>query len=213
LIEQGNRLLAALALPIGIGLALFAGDWVPRVFGARWLEAAPFVSFYCLFYGLGSIGYSSHLAFQVQGDTRPLLVFGSVAHLGRLGVLVVSLLLWKVEGLLSAVLLGIWIDVGARTLLLRRMFPRTSLLRPVAGPVIVNAAAVLLTQGIAAGVPAMAGLPQRAAVFLLIVIIGTLLLERELASLVQNALWYGRGRADGGVKTSEQALERRKVTG
>ncbi|MGH7899436.1 MAG: oligosaccharide flippase family protein, partial [Candidatus Binatia bacterium] len=212
LIEQGNRLLAALALPIGIGLALFANDWVPLVFGARWLEAAPFVSVYCLFYGLGTIGYSSHLAFQVHGDTRPLLVFGTIAHLGRLAVLVAAMLWWGVEGLLSAVLLGIWIDVGARTLLFRRMFPRASLLRPVAGVVIVSAAAALLTAAIAAALPAMAGLPQRAAVFAGMVLVGTLVFERDLASLLQNALGYRRGRAAARSEAADGGLERRKVT-
>jgi O-antigen/teichoic acid export membrane protein len=141
-LERTSRVFALGGVPVGVALALFAGEWVPLFLGTAWKPAVPYVSVYCLTWGLSTIGYPCYLAFQARGDTRTLFVFGSLSFLGRFVAVASGVILFGEPGLLVAVACGVAINIAARLAMIRRMFPDFSLLALSARPVLVTAAAV-----------------------------------------------------------------------
>ncbi len=190
-LERTNRVFALGGVLLGVGLALFADDWVPWVFGPAWRPAIPFVSFYCLAWGFSAIGHPCHLVFQIRGDTRPLLVFGSLAFVGRFAAVVAGAVLLGELGLLAAVLGGAAINVITRTGMIRRMFADFSLLAPSARPVLTAAVAVAATRLLETVVP-HSGLeaPLRVVVFAVAAVAGAIVLDR---ATLNDAVAQARG--------------------
>ena len=141
-LERTIRVFALAGVVCGVALALFAGEWVPKFFGAAWSPAIPFVSVYCLTWGFSAIGYPCYLAFQVRGDTRTVFTFGASGFLARF-VVIAAGVVWLGElGLLIGIASTAAINIAAREAMIRRMFPDFSLLRLSAGSVLVASCAL-----------------------------------------------------------------------
>ncbi len=178
-VDQSNRLFALGGVPLGAGLALFAPDYVPWLFGPAWTAAIPFVSASCLFWGFTTIGSAAHLPFLTRGETRPLLAFGAVNFAARLAVTVVGVLFFGIEGLLAAILFSIFLAIDVRTRMLRGIFSDVSLLGGALTPTLITAAAVAAVRGLEATGNAWAGwLPARVVAFGALVAMGATLFDR-----------------------------------
>ena len=149
-LERTNRAFALGGVPVGAGLALFAPQWVPLIFGRSWMPAVPFVSVYCLAWGFSAIGYPCYLAFQARGDTRTVFVFGSLAFVARFLLIAAAVVLFGERGLLVAIAAAPAIAIAARSAMIRRLFPDFDLLRLSARPVAVAVVALTATSVVAA---------------------------------------------------------------
>jgi len=193
ILSRACRVFALGGIPIGVALALFAGSWIPLVFGARWVQATPFVSVYCLVWGFSTIGYPCHLAFQVRGDTRSMFVFGSFASAARFLTVIVGVVAFGEPGLLVAIACGAGISIAARMAMIRRLLPEFSLLTVCAKPVLTAAAALAATRLVDLSATAHDALVWRGAAFAITVIVGTILFDRATLS---DAAAQARGALD-----------------
>lgn len=84
-------LIALLAFPVLIGLAVLAKDVIPLVFGTQWKEAAPLVSMLCILGLLLSVSGIAGSALLAQGRS------GSAMWVSIAGIVIVAGCLWAVR--------------------------------------------------------------------------------------------------------------------
>jgi PST family polysaccharide transporter len=79
---KSNRLALMWGFPVGIGVAVFAGDLIHYVLGDQWAFAVP------LFQAVGAVSAIGHLAFnwdnylRASGDTKPVAVYAWIGLIG-----------------------------------------------------------------------------------------------------------------------------------
>jgi O-antigen/teichoic acid export membrane protein len=191
-----NRLGLVWALPFGIGLALFAPDFVNFVLGDTWEEAGPLMQVFGLTFGFGAIAFAWGVFYKAQGVTRPIAVSGVIA--------VVVFFAVTVPLMLTVGVIGYGIGMGAATLIqlvlrsyfLRRLFPGFNMLTHGARallPVLPAVAIVLLVRLLDGGGARTAELAiLELALYAVAVVAGLLLFERRL---IREAIGYLKGAA------------------
>jgi O-antigen/teichoic acid export membrane protein len=106
---KSNRLALVWAMPFGVGLALFASDFVRFGLGERWHSAAGVLAAMGLVAALSQIGYNYSVFLRAVNDTRPIM------RLALLGV--VSFALVAVPLILAFGLTGYALGWGAMMLI------------------------------------------------------------------------------------------------
>jgi O-antigen/teichoic acid export membrane protein len=196
---KSNRLALLWATPLGVGAALFAGDFVDHVIGDEWDFAVPLLAVFGLTAVLNQIGFNWTAFFRALGDTRPIAVESVVMLAAVLGIAVPLL---ATEGLTAfGVGLGIatLAGVAVRILYLRRIFPALAMLRHIVrglGPTVPAALAVLGVRALETGSRTPVEAAGEAALFTALVVVATALSERRL---LRESLGYLRRRPLAGV--------------
>lgn len=105
-------LVAMLAFPVLVGLAVLAADVMPVAFGPQWAPAAPLVSILCALCVVHSVAGIAGSAMLAQGRS------GTTMRISMLGLLVVGAALWAVRGMdIQRVTTAIALSHGAMALL------------------------------------------------------------------------------------------------
>ena len=191
-----NRLGLIWALPFGIGLALFAPDFVDFVLGPSWEEAGPLMQIFGLTFGFGAIAFAWGVFYKARGVTRPIAMSGVVSVVVFFAVTVPLMLTVGVIGYGIGMAAATLVQLSLRGYFLRRLFPGFNLVAHAArslAPVLPAVAVVLLVRLAENGGPRSAGLAvAEVALYVLAVAAGMLLFERRL---LKEALGYLRGAA------------------
>jgi len=191
-----NRLGLIWALPFGIGLALFAPDFVDFVLGPSWEDAGPLMQIFGLTFGFGAIAFAWGVFYKAQGKTRPIAIAGVLSVIVFFAVTVPLMLTVGVIGYGIGMAAATVLQLGLRWHFLRRLFGGFNLLAHAAravAPVLPAVAAVLAVRLAEGGGPRSAGLAVAEAALYVLVVAGSLLLfERRL---LKEALGYLRGAA------------------
>lgn len=118
---RGAEVLAAIALPAGVGAAFVAHDLVALLLGEQWGAAVPFVQWYAPVSGVAAAVSATHAFAMAQGATRsmfwrelvyflirtPVFVY-SVIHYGLIGgIIAVSMLELVKTALLASLYAGV----------------------------------------------------------------------------------------------------------
>lgn len=178
-----NRVALMWGLPFGLGVALFAGDFVHLVVGDQWQAAVFLLQVFGGAMGIGHIAHNWDAFYRAQGNTRPIAIWSVV---GMLSFLVFAAPLLVLEGL-DAYAVGMAI-VALVSLVVRvgyvtRMFPGFRVLRyslRATAPSVPATAAVLALRAVDGPGHSTGVALVELAVYLAITAIGTFLLERRL---------------------------------
>lgn len=120
---KSNRLALMWGFPIGIGMVLFADDFVRYVIGDQWAFAIP------LFQAVGAVSAIGHVAFnwdgyiRALGDTRPIARY---AWIGLLGWAVGPIPLMFLDGLRGyglGLIVVTALNIAMRAYFMRQVFP------------------------------------------------------------------------------------------
>lgn len=183
---KSNRMGMLWATPTGLGIALFAPDLVHFVLGSRWSSAIPIIQAFGLIAALNQIGFNWGAFFRAVGDTRPIAIGGGVMALGVTALTLPLLFIYGLVGVAIGMSLANLLLVAVRVAYLRRLFA----FRPIAA----NVARGMLPGSVAF---ALAGATRLAlwggertemhavaelGLFLVVIVVATLTLERGLLS-------------------------------
>ena len=191
--ETSNRVALIWGMPFGLGLALFAPDFVEFVVGERWEPAVFLLQAFGLAMGIGHIGHNWDAFYRARAQTRPIAVWSAI---GMLSFLVVAAPLLLVDGLDGfAVGMGVvaLISLAVRLAYLNRLFSAFRVIRyslRAIAPSVPAVAAVGLVR-LAEGGERTAGVAAgELALYLAVTAAATLWLERRL---LRELLSYLRG--------------------
>ena len=191
---KSNRLALMWGVPFGVGIALFAPDLVHFGIGDRWRPAIGLLEIFGLVAAVNHIGFNWMSFFGARGNTRPMAVFGPVVLLAFLVFAVPLLLLYGLMGFGAGMAAMTLVALGVRSYYLTKLFPGFQMLvhamRAIAPTV--PAAAVTLALRAAAPARSLAWALTELAVYLLVTVVATWLLERDL---LREAVGYVHGRA------------------
>lgn len=191
---KSNRLALLWAAPLGVGVALFAGDFVHYVIGEKWRFAVPLIAAYGLMAVVDQIAFNWSAFYRAIGRTRPIAVQSGV-QVAVVTVIALPLLAaWGLTAFGAGMVGATAVTVAVRLGYVRRLFPGEPVLRR-------------LVRGLAPSVPAAAvllawrallpghGLGRTIAEVLLYV--GVVAAASGLAErrLLRESLAYLRGRA------------------
>jgi len=191
--ETSNRLALMWGVPFGLGLALFAPDFVEFVVGERWLPAVFLLQMFGFAMGIGHIGHNWDAFYRARGQTRPIAVWSAIGMLSFLAVPAPLLLL---EGLDAfAVGMGVMalVSLGVRLVYLKKLFSAFRVIRYSAraiAPSVPAGAAVLLVRAIGNAERSGAVAVGEVALYLAVTGICTLWLQRRLLRELCSYLRY-----------------------
>jgi PST family polysaccharide transporter len=202
---KSNRLALMWAMPFGVAISLFAADVVRFGIGEKWHPAVALLQITGLLAAINHIGFNWDDYFRARGSTRPLAVTMVATTLAVLGV---GLPLLFSDGLTG---LAIGIAAGGAVSLVLRAYYVSQLFRGFAFlghavravvPTVPAVGAVLLMRALESG-PRREGIAfSELAVYVLVTLAVTWLLERPL---LQEVIGYLRARpesASGSVVTT-----------
>ncbi len=181
---KSNRLAMMGGVPLGIGVALFASDLVHFVIGERWVIAIGLIQAYGLIAAINQIGFNWSAFFRAQGDTRPIGVM-SVVGFGVFAAVALPLLVTEgLDGLAIGMAAAAAVVLIGRTLYLRSMFGRgfsiiTQTVRGL-GPSVPAVAIVVAARAVEGGERTGAMAAVELALYLLVTLAATWVLERAL---------------------------------
>lgn len=119
---KSNRVSLIWGMPFGVGLALFAGDLIDYVLGARWEAAAGLVAAYGLMAALRQVGWNWTLFFRAVNDTRPIFVSAVSNLIGFVVLCVPLILLLGLPGFAAGFGAMTVVSLVVRAYYLRRLF-------------------------------------------------------------------------------------------
>lgn len=180
---KSNRVALMWATPAMVGVALFSGDLVHFVLGARWHSAVPLFIAVALSCALAQVAFNWSVFLRAVNQTRPIF-------LAALAEVAVLLVIW-IPAILLFGLPGYAIGFGAlavcqfvmRGYFMRRLFRGFSILSQLVRsivPTIPPAAAVILMRLLAPGSDSLALALFELVVYVGIAVLSTVLLERSL---------------------------------
>lgn len=194
--SKSNRLALLWGFPCGIAVALFAADGVHFVLGESWELAIPLIQVLGLTAAFDQIGFNWTAFARARGETRPVAVATAAMLIVVLAAGVPLLLSHGLAGFAIAMAGGTLAAMTVRLAYLVRLFPALRIAKHVSRAIVptVPAAAVILGERALVGGPATATRALgEAALFAILVVVGTLAAER---SLLREALGYlSRSRA------------------
>jgi O-antigen/teichoic acid export membrane protein len=126
---KSNRLILMWAIPFGVGLSLFAGDFVDFVLGERWLPAKDLLIGLGLLAGFGQIAFNWSTFMRAVNKTKPML-FASLISLASFAVVMVpALLTLDLIGYVVGLAAVTVIQIVVRDHYLRGIFPGFGIVR------------------------------------------------------------------------------------
>jgi len=194
---KSNRLSLIWGLPFGVGISLFAGDIVEFLLpsDAGWASAEILLRTFGLTAAAGHIGYNWSAFYRARGDTRPIAVWSTLT---MLSFVLVPLPLLIFSGFTAfAIGAGFMtaVSLAVRTYYLARLFEGFAFVKHAARAMLpsVPAVAVVVAMRLVETGDRSLGLAiAEVAVYTLVTVVATLLIERRL---VLEVLGYLRGRA------------------
>ena len=144
---KSNRLALMWGVPLGVGVALFAGDLLRYVFGEEWAYATLLFQSVGLVSAIGHIGFNWDDYLRATGNTKPIAKYAWIGLIGW-GIGPLPLMLLKgLDGYAVGLFVVSAVTLTTRGYFIRRLFPGFSLLphcvRALA-PTVPAVAAVLL---------------------------------------------------------------------
>ena len=194
---KSNRLALIWGFPIGIGVAVFAGDLVHFLLGARWEYAV------ILFQAVGVASAIGHVAFnwddyiRARGDTKPIAIYAWVGLIGWIVAPIPLMIKFHLHGYAWGLIIVTLFNLGLRGWLMRKLFPAFSILPHGLRAMLPTLPAVGIVLAVRAVEPASRPLTVALAelgVFVGTVVIGTWLIERDLLGEAVGYLRRARGR-------------------
>ncbi len=178
-----NRVALMWGLPFGLGVALFASDFVHLVVGDQWQPAIFLLQVFGMAMGIGHIGHNWDAFYRARGDTRPIAWWSAIGMLAFLCFAVPLLFLDGLDGYAVGMGLMALVSLAVRVGYLTRIFPDFHVLRycvRAIAPSLPATAAVLgvrALEGPGVGVGRALG---ELLLYLAVTAAGTLWLERRL---------------------------------
>jgi PST family polysaccharide transporter len=143
---KSNRLALLWAAPLGAAAALFAGDFVHYVIGAKWHFAVPLIALLGINAAINQIGFNWTAFFRARAETKPIAITNVFALVSTLALAVPLLFVGHLTGLGIGFCAATTLTVSLRLWYLRRLFGELPVLRHVThglGPTIPAVAVVL----------------------------------------------------------------------
>jgi O-antigen/teichoic acid export membrane protein len=120
---KSNQLALMWAMPFGLGLALFASDFVHHVLGNRWTDAIVLLQAFGITAAIGHLGFNWRTYFMARGDTRPIAVQSLILAAFFLAVGMPAIFIAGLDGLAFTMIVLLFVGLAVRVVYLRRMFP------------------------------------------------------------------------------------------
>ena len=196
---KSNRLALMWAMPFGCGLTLFASDLVSHVLGEEWRSVVVLLEAFGVLAAIGHVGFNWNAYFSAVGDNRPIAITSTAAAVTFLVSLVPLLEAWELEGLAVAVGLQMLVHVAFRAYFLARLFEGFAFLPHALRamlPTVPGIAAVLLARLLESGERTAAMAAGELGLYVAVVLIATLALERRL---LREVAGYLRARPTAGA--------------
>lgn len=193
---KSNRLALIWGVPFGVGVALFAEPVVVHVLGDHWRPAVPFLQVFGVVAGLNQLAFNWTAYLKAVGETKAIAVVGATTAVIFLASATGLTAAFGRDGFVISVgLMGVTNVVG-RFVVMRGMFSSFRFISHSAraiAPTVPAAALVLAARSVDLGLAD----GQRALVeltgYLLVVVIATWILERDL---LREVFGYLRGRRE-----------------
>jgi len=193
---KSNRLSLMWGLTFGVGLALFAPDLVEFVLGERWEPAAVLLQGLGLLVGLRQLGFNWTLFLQATGNTRPIAAVGVVGLVTFAVAIAPAIVLYGLDGYVAGLGIALAVELCLRAYYLTRMFrgfrPLRHLIRAFA-PSVPAVASVLIVRALGSAERSLGVALGELALYLVVTVAGTLLIERRLLREVWGYLRRGTG--------------------
>ena len=180
---KSNRLALMWGAPFGFGLALFAEDLVQFGIGERWRPGIGLMQAIGVAVAIHQIGFNWDAFYRALGRTKPIGVASAIAIVAFLAISLPLLATDGLAGLALATLLVEGVNFALRMFYLRKLFPTFRLIRHTVRALLPSVPAVALVLGVRqlageeATLPAALGM---VALYVLVTIVATGLLERRL---------------------------------
>ncbi|MGI8506725.1 MAG: oligosaccharide flippase family protein [Solirubrobacteraceae bacterium] len=193
--QKSNRLALMWAVPLGAGLALFAGDLVRFALGEKWRPAIVLLQITGVVAAVSQVGFNWDDYFRARGNTMPLAVAGVASTAALLGVGLPLLFADGLTGLGIGIAAGAGVHVAFRAYFLSRLFEGFAFIRHATRamvPTFPAVGAVLLVRAFESGARSGTMAVVELAVYVIVTLALTWLIE---GALVREALGYLRARA------------------
>jgi O-antigen/teichoic acid export membrane protein len=193
---KSNRLALIWGVPFGVGVALFAEPLVVHVVGEHWRPAIPFLQVFGVVAGLNQLAFNWSAYLKAVGETKGIAIVGATtAAIFVASATGLTAAFGRDGFVISIGLMGVTSVIG-RFAVMRGMFSGfrfvSHTLRAIA-PTVPAAALVLALRSVDLGLADASRALVELAVYLLVVVIATWILERDL---LREVLGYLRGRRD-----------------
>lgn len=127
--EKSNRLAVMWGMAFGLGLALFAGDFVDRFLSSEWDQAKSLLVAFGLIVAFRQVGFNWTIFMRAVGWTKPIAVWGVVSVLNFL-VITAPLMIWLgLDGFALGMGAGLIVNLALRGYYLGRLFPGFRMVR------------------------------------------------------------------------------------
>jgi O-antigen/teichoic acid export membrane protein len=191
--EKSNRLALMWAVPLGVGLALFAGDLVEFVIGEQWRDAEVLIAVFGLTAAVGHIGFNWVAFYRALGRTRPEAIVTVAVFCVFCAVTLPLLFIDGLDGFAIGTGAMAITACAGRWYYLKQLFPDLDLVRYVARALAPTALAAVAVLALRVGLDAERTLGLalgELALYLAVNAAATLVLERRL---IAEAFSYLRG--------------------
>jgi O-antigen/teichoic acid export membrane protein len=192
---KSNRLALLWGVPVGVGIALFARDIVDYLLGDKWMFAVPIIQILAVTSGLNQFGFNWGAFFKALGRTRPFAVTGVFTLVAVLALAVPLTLTEGLKGYAWGMAGATALQMGLRCWYLSRIFPAFDILSHAFRallPTVPAAGLVVLMRALESGPRTELMAALEATVFVVVLAVGTLLMERDL---IREILGYLRAKS------------------
>ena len=199
---KSNRLALMWGIPFGTALTLFADDLVRFGLGEEWLPAVALLQVFGVAAAVGHLGFNWTAFYRARGETRPLAIVAAVTMVSFLAVAVPLLATGGLEGFAWGIGAMTAVSVAARAFFVTRLFPGFSLARHAAraaAPTIPAVLAVIAARTLEGGERTLPVALGELAVYVVVTLVATALLERALLREVVGYMRPAAGRARAAV--------------
>lgn len=180
---KSNRVALMWGLPFGVGLALFAPDLVTYVLGDRWRPAVGLLAAYGLIAGFNQIAFNWTAFLRARGETVPIALLGVITLVAFFAAPFPLLIAFGLPGLAAGMGVMTAVVIVARLAFLARLFSAAAMLRHTLRAIVPSvpaAGAVLAVRALEAGSRGGAVVIGELALYALITVGATILVERAL---------------------------------
>ncbi|MEA2190411.1 MAG: polysaccharide transporter, family [Solirubrobacteraceae bacterium] len=180
---KSNRLALMWGAPFGFGLALFAEDLVQFAIGERWRPGVGLMQAIGVAVAIHQVGFNWDAFYRALGRTRPIGVGSAISIVAFVAISLPLLAMNGLGGLALATLLVEGVNFALRMTYLRRLFPTFRLVRHTVRALLPSVPAIALVLGVRALAGEEATLLAAlgmVALYVLVTIAATALLERRL---------------------------------
>jgi O-antigen/teichoic acid export membrane protein len=196
---KSNRLALMWAVPLGIGLSLFAGDLIEFGIGEEWRDAEILIVTFGITAAVSHIGFNWTAFYRALGRTKPEAVVTVAVLVLFLCVTTPLTFAYELDGFAAGTAVMVTGTVAGRWYYLKKLFPRLALTRYVVralAPTAVAAAVILASRAVFDADRTLSLALGELAVYLAINVALTIPLERAL--LAEAVSYLRRPRAASG---------------